>query len=320
MSSGRGSPSIASVDIAPQTSPSTTIGAPAQELIPVVRAASAIVPATSAKSSIRAGRPVSRTLAQIVGPSSGQRLSTANGCGRSPQAPMTVAVPSGSNRHTATSGRPMTWPTSLAMASNTSADAAPPATSSATRRSEACWAAEDRAVLAQHALGVQAVLDVVEGHDHAAPVLQIERDRDVGDGDHRAVAADEPVELVRDPLAGGERTQQRALRGGERPAVLVPVVDRRVTVAAGQLVQVLVAERGERSRVGEPDRAVGVDDADRLLGRLEHGGEEALGADPQAGEIDQGLGHPGSGRQSTAPFDLRAARCRASSVRSRGGV
>ena len=35
----------------------------------------------------------------------------------------------------------MTWPTSLAMASNTSADSAPPATSSATRRSDACWAA-----------------------------------------------------------------------------------------------------------------------------------------------------------------------------------
>ena len=35
------------------------------------------------------------TRAQTVGPSSGQRVPTWNGCGRSPQAPTTVAIPVG---------------------------------------------------------------------------------------------------------------------------------------------------------------------------------------------------------------------------------
>jgi hypothetical protein len=95
MWSGRGAPSVESADIAPQTWPSTMIGAPAHDPIPVSRAASAIVPGMPAKSSILAGRPVFRTLAQIVGPSSGQRVPTWNGCGCSLQAPITVAVSPG---------------------------------------------------------------------------------------------------------------------------------------------------------------------------------------------------------------------------------
>jgi hypothetical protein len=80
MWSGRRSRSVESAEIAPHTSPSTMIGAPAHARIPVLRAASAIVPGRSAKSSIRAGRPVFRTWAQIVGPSSGQRVPAWNGC------------------------------------------------------------------------------------------------------------------------------------------------------------------------------------------------------------------------------------------------
>jgi 2-polyprenyl-6-methoxyphenol hydroxylase-like FAD-dependent oxidoreductase len=51
-------------------------------------------PWTSAKSSILAGRPVFRTRAAIVGPSSGQRVPAWNGFGRSLQARITVVVPS----------------------------------------------------------------------------------------------------------------------------------------------------------------------------------------------------------------------------------
>ena len=83
----------------------------------------------------------------------------------------------------------------------------------------------------------------------------------------------------------------------------------------------LVAERGDRGRVGEPDHAVVIHDPDRLLGRLEHRREDLLGSDPQAGKIDQGLGHPArspSLRRHRQPAG-RAARCRACSVRSRGG-
>jgi hypothetical protein len=60
--------------MAPQTSPSMMIGAPAHPRIPVLRAASAIVPGSAAKSSILAGWPVFKTWAQIPGPSSGQRV------------------------------------------------------------------------------------------------------------------------------------------------------------------------------------------------------------------------------------------------------
>ena len=59
-SSGSGAVSVESVDIAPQRSPSTMIGAPAQERIPLSRAASATVPGMVEKSSMRAGRPASR--------------------------------------------------------------------------------------------------------------------------------------------------------------------------------------------------------------------------------------------------------------------
>jgi hypothetical protein len=76
--SGSGSGSIASADIAPQTSPSTMVGGPAHARIRVCRAASAIVPDTSVKSSILVGRPVCRTLAQVVGPSTPMTLAVAS--------------------------------------------------------------------------------------------------------------------------------------------------------------------------------------------------------------------------------------------------
>jgi hypothetical protein len=87
---------VAPVAITPQISASTIIGAPAPARIPVSRTASAIMPGTSAKSSILAGRPVSRTSLEIVGPSRGHRVPVWKGCGRSLQAPITVVVPSDS--------------------------------------------------------------------------------------------------------------------------------------------------------------------------------------------------------------------------------
>ena len=69
-----GAPSVASIDIAPQTSPSTMIGTPAAAVMPASRAASAIVPGSSPQLSMRTGRRVFRTCEVIVGPSSGQRV------------------------------------------------------------------------------------------------------------------------------------------------------------------------------------------------------------------------------------------------------
>ena len=150
---------------------------------------------------------------------------------------------------------------------------------------------EDGIVLAQHALGAQAVLDVGEGHDRAAALPHLDRHRDVGDGEERSVAPDEPVQIARDRLAGGPREQHRAVRGGIGRPVRVLVVDRLVAVAPEQLVRAVVAERVDRGGVGEPDQAVGIDDPDRLRSRLQHGAEEILRADAQAGQIGQGIRH-----------------------------
>jgi hypothetical protein len=94
--SGSGAGSVVRTEIAPQTSPSTTIGAPAHERNPAARWACAIVPSTPTKSSRRPGRPVFLRSAQIAPPSSGQLLPVWNGCGQSLQAPMMVPVPSAS--------------------------------------------------------------------------------------------------------------------------------------------------------------------------------------------------------------------------------
>ena len=154
---------------------------------------------------------------------------------------------------------------------------------------------------AQRLLQPQPVLDVGEGHDGAAAAVHLERDRRVGDGEHRAVAPDEPVEVARDLLAGRERPEERAVGGGERRPAQVPVVDRRMALAPRELLRSLVAQRADRRRVGEPDHALGIDDPDGLLGRLEHGGEELLDTEPQAGEIDKGLGHPRASGLSLCP-------------------
>ena len=127
------------VVITPQTRPSTMIGAPAALRYPPLRARVGIVPGRSEYSSIRAGRPVRRTSADIDGPSSGQREPTRSTSGPSPQAARTVtAVPSSSKRLTAAFERCRTWAASRATAANSSVDDAPLATSVATRRRAAC--------------------------------------------------------------------------------------------------------------------------------------------------------------------------------------
>jgi hypothetical protein len=96
MSLASGWSSADPVAITPQTRPLTTIGAPATDRMPACKTASAIAPETLDTSSSRAGRPVLRTVAEIVRSSSGQRVPARNGCERSLQAPITVAVPSDS--------------------------------------------------------------------------------------------------------------------------------------------------------------------------------------------------------------------------------
>jgi hypothetical protein len=82
----------------------------------------------------------------------------------------------------------------------------------------------------------------------------------------------------------------------------MPVVDRLVAGASEQLVCAVIAQRRDRGRVGEPDHAVGIHDPDRLFRRLQHGGEEILGIDPQASQIGKGTRHA----KLRVPSSLRA--------------
>jgi hypothetical protein len=65
-------------------------------------------------------------------------------------------------------------------------------------------------------------------------------------------------------------------------------VDRLVARSAQQLIRPLAAEGGDRGRVGEPDEALGINDPDRLRGRLQHAGEQLIGVDVQAGDVGKG--------------------------------
>ena len=65
----------------------------------------------------------------------------------------------------------------------------------------------------------------------------------------------------------------------------MPIVDRLVAVPADQVVRIVVAESGNRGRVGESDQPFGIDYPDRLRDGPQHGCEEVLGADPQATKI-----------------------------------
>ena len=200
---------------------------------------------------------------------------------------------------------------------------------------------QDRVVLAQRAFGAHAVVDVGEGHNRATALRHLDGHREVGDREHRPVATDEPVEIARDPLAGRMGEQHRAVRSGIRAAVGVLVVDRLVALAAEQLVRTVVAECRDRGRVGEPDQAIGIHDPDRLRSGFEHGPEEVLGADSQAGHVDQRTGHavvsdcsiestrgandgptrpprPAGGQAASAAVDRAATtRARAARVRAR---
>ena len=134
-------PSATAAPIVPQSSPLTMIAVPAPERIPVARMASAMAPPIAPKSSIRVGRSSRGSRASAVGWSTGHPLPTWKGCGRSLHAPSTLAESPGGLRQMTTNGTRSTCATSLAIAANTSGDAAPPATSWAIRRSDPSRAA-----------------------------------------------------------------------------------------------------------------------------------------------------------------------------------
>jgi hypothetical protein len=119
-------------------------------------------------------------------------------------------------------------------------------------------------VLAQHLFAGRTVLDIRERHHGAPAVAHLERHRDVGDREYRAVAPNEPVQIACDGLARGPREQHRRVGGGVRRPVRVPVVDRLVAVAPEQVVRAVIAERGDRGGVGEPDHPFGIHHPDRL--------------------------------------------------------
>jgi hypothetical protein len=110
--------------------------------------------------------------------------------------------------------------------------------------------------------------------------------------DHHQRHAEHPSHLPRD---GGEHVRRRrpaghehrhtAQRGslrledrvhgkGEDGAATARQLDRRRNVGVGD--RLAVAQRGGRGGIGEHDHAVGIEDHDRLLGRLQHRTEETL--------------------------------------------
>jgi hypothetical protein len=130
----------------PHSRPSTLIGTPTTERALQPRAMSAVGPEASAKSSIRADRPVSHTCEITFRPPSGVRVPTGKGTAVPGlvHAPTAVCVPSASYRvMIATSGE-STRPTSAVTVANTSSGAVARATRVAIRRSAACSSAKPR--------------------------------------------------------------------------------------------------------------------------------------------------------------------------------
>jgi hypothetical protein len=128
-------------------------------------------------------------------------------------------------------------------------------------------------------LGLYTFRDVGEGDDGAAAVGHVDRHRDVGDGDHRIVPADEPIELARHCLARQARQQHGAVRRRESRAVRMSIVDRFVAWAVQQLADFVIAERRDGSGIRVPNQAVMIDDPDRLRDRLQHDAQELLDGD-----------------------------------------
>ena len=197
----------------------------------------------------------------------------------------------------------------------------PPAPRSAAARPRA---SHRRIALVQRRLGAQAIRDVGEDHAGAAALRHLDRHRDIGDGKRRAVAPEEPIQIARDRPAGGSRELHRALGGAIGRPVRVFGVDRLVTVAPEQLVRAVIAKRRDRRGADEPDHVVGINHPHRRRGRLAHGGEQILGTDPQASQIDQGMRWhakpPGTSESTCAPPSLRTRvthKCRSGPNRSR---
>ena len=144
---------------------------------------------------------------------------------------------------------------------------------------------EDRVALAQGLLGLALPGHVDERRDDPASRRQVDRHGGERDREQRAVAADEPVLVAVHGHAGARRLEDRALRGRERRAVRVLVMDRVVPVAALELGGVVVAQRPHRRRVGEHDGALVIDDPDRKGHALEGRAEEAVAS----GDLRRGL-------------------------------
>ena len=107
--------------ITPQVRPPTTIGQPTEERIPTAWASRAIGPDAPTKLSTRAGRPLSRTWAAMLAPSSAKRVPTARCV--SPlrlHAATAVTVSSGSKRSMRARSAAHCSPTSRVTASSTS--------------------------------------------------------------------------------------------------------------------------------------------------------------------------------------------------------
>jgi hypothetical protein len=85
---------------------------------------------------------------------------------------------------------------------------------------------EHRLVIASQPLLADAILGVGERHNGTATLRHLARHRSVGDGQHRAVAPNELVQIARDDLARRPSQQHRGLRSGIGRPVLVPAVDR----------------------------------------------------------------------------------------------
>ena len=145
--------------------------------MPSARASPAMAPRESAKLSTRAGRPVSRTSAAMLTPSSAKRVPTASSPSPLLQPATPVTVPSVSKRSMRARSAPESRPTSRVTASKTRAGGSACATSVATRRkrrllldksTQVAFAGLERARhRVERALERSDLADVVLGHARA---------------------------------------------------------------------------------------------------------------------------------------------------------
>ena len=259
---GQGRPGGTPAPITPQSSPSTTIAAPVPERIPVVADASGIAP-QSRRSPRFSGMPIAGCIAAAMGSSTGQLCRPERDAVDRSRRQARSRCDRIRRRQITTSARSSTWATSLAIAANTSGrrPRQRPAPRSAAARLRAT---RDRVVLAQRPSARRRSSMSVNATTAPRPSGISIGAETYETGNIEPSRRNNQSRSVGDRLARGTRPQQRAVGGGIRGPIGMPIVDRRVAGAPEQPVRSVISERRRRGRIGEPDQILRVHNQDRL--------------------------------------------------------